>query len=269
MLPRSTGARLVKRAVEGPTRTSDPPSPRNHAHRTRREENVQGPMWVDTKCIDCDTCRWMAPEVFVSKGGASAVSLQPTKNSEARKAALQALMSCPTFSIHVDDADPGELAAARSSFPIPVPGTKNVYHLGHHDEKSYAAAPYLIRRPSGNVMIDVPRWSPALAQTLINRMGGVKYMFLTHRDDCGDHGRWAEALGAQRLIHEYETNASQGTYLVERKLSGEGPWSIDEGHDIQLLFTPGHTPGCVSLLYFPERHSSQEITLHGALVYSV
>lgn len=231
-----------------------PASVRNHAQRTRREENAPGPIWVDTECIDCDTCRWMAPTVFVSKGGASAVTCQPTKNSQPRAAALQALMSCPTFSIHVDDADPGELATARSSFPIPVHGTKNVYHLGHHDESSYGAAPYLIRRPSGNVMIDVPRWSPSLAQILKTEYGGVEYIFLTHRDDVGQHARWAEALGgAQRIIHEYEANSSQGTDMVERKLSGQGPWAIDEETDVQILFTPGHTKGCISLLYRPDK----------------
>ena len=38
---------------------------------------------------------------------------------------------------------------------------------------------------------------------------------------------------------------------VEWKLEGQGPWQIDD--DIELIFTPGHTRGCVSLLYKPEK----------------
>ena len=42
-------------------------------------------------------------------------------------------------------------------------------------------------------------------------MGGVKYMFLTHQDDVADHALWAKEFGAQRIIHESEANAEQGT----------------------------------------------------------
>jgi ferredoxin len=179
--------------------------------RQRRPENVPGPIFVDHTCIDCDTCRWMAPETFTAINGASATSHQPEHGSAERHAALQALMSCPTFSIHVEDASPGELAAARDSFPLAIPGTKNVYHLGHHSERTYGAAPFLITRPGlGNIMIDVPRWSPQLAQR-IQAVGGVKYIFLSHRDDVAGHDRWAAHLGAKRIIHELEANSRQGT----------------------------------------------------------
>jgi hypothetical protein len=30
----------------------------------RRPQNVNGDFYVDSSCIDCDTCRWMTPEVF-------------------------------------------------------------------------------------------------------------------------------------------------------------------------------------------------------------
>ena len=44
---------------------------------------------------DCDTCRWMAPGVFHEAGCMSAVHRQP-QDAEERRAALQALLSCPT-----------------------------------------------------------------------------------------------------------------------------------------------------------------------------
>ncbi len=29
----------------------------------RRPENIAGNFYVDSTCIDCDTCRWMSPAV--------------------------------------------------------------------------------------------------------------------------------------------------------------------------------------------------------------
>lgn len=45
-------------------------------------------------------------------------------------------------------------------------------------------------------------------------MGGVKYIFLTHRDDVAEHAKWAKALGAERIMHIKETNEKQGTEWV-------------------------------------------------------
>lgn len=36
-------------------------------------------------------------------------------------------------------------------------------------------------------------------------------MFLTHKDDVGDHDKWAAHLGATRILHSLECNARQGT----------------------------------------------------------
>ncbi|MQJ84158.1 ferredoxin, partial [Escherichia coli] len=41
--------------------------------RSRRPENVSGEFFVDHTCIDCDTCRWMAPEIFTRMNDMSAV----------------------------------------------------------------------------------------------------------------------------------------------------------------------------------------------------
>eukprot|EP00884_Botryococcus_braunii_P021475 jgi/Botrbrau1/8010/Bobra.384_2s0032.1 len=71
---------------------------RDPNNRNPRPENVEGSFYVDHTCIDCDTCRWMAPDVFGRVGDQSAVVAQPS-TSEGRVQALQALLSCPTFSI--------------------------------------------------------------------------------------------------------------------------------------------------------------------------
>ena len=61
----------------------------------RRPENVAGDFFVDETCIDCDTCRWMAPLTFDEAGDASRVFAQPGTPAEV-EAALQALVACPT-----------------------------------------------------------------------------------------------------------------------------------------------------------------------------
>lgn len=63
----------------------------------------------------------------------------------------------------------------------------------------------------GNLLVDVPRWTPLLAQRL-QQLGGVRWVFLTHRDDVSDHAAWAAHFPAcQRIIHAKEVNRRQGT----------------------------------------------------------
>jgi 4Fe-4S single cluster domain of Ferredoxin I len=121
----------------------------------------------------------MAPKVFTRVGPQSAVYAQPT-DAAGRIQALQALLSCPTSSIHARQRDAAELRAARDGLPLPVAGAPGVYSCGFRSIKGLACESYLLVRPSGNVLIDAPRFNPALAENL-QRLGGVTYMFLTHK----------------------------------------------------------------------------------------
>ena len=109
----------------------------------RRSQNVNGDFYVDTTCIDCDTCRWMTPEVFSRVDEQSAVYHQPTNEAQ-RLAALEALLACPTSSIGTVEK-PKDIKVAQQQFPILV--AENVYHCGYHSEKSYGAASYLNELP--------------------------------------------------------------------------------------------------------------------------
>jgi glyoxylase-like metal-dependent hydrolase (beta-lactamase superfamily II) len=41
---------------------------------------------------------------------------------------------------------------------------------------------------------------------------------------------------------------------AEIQLEGDGPWSLGDGEDdVEIIFTPGHTPGSISLLYKPAK----------------
>lgn len=57
----------------------------------RRSENISGDIYVDNTCIDCDTCRWMSPEIFHRNGEKSAVYHQP-KNDTERLEVMQAFI---------------------------------------------------------------------------------------------------------------------------------------------------------------------------------
>jgi ferredoxin len=66
-------------------------------------ENVPGPFYVDSTCIDCDVCRDLAPENFTRsfKRAYSYVSKQPETETE-RVACEEALSACPVEAIGND-----------------------------------------------------------------------------------------------------------------------------------------------------------------------
>ncbi|MDP8966503.1 MAG: MBL fold metallo-hydrolase [Cyanobacteriota bacterium] len=206
----------------------------------RRSQNVSGDFYVDSTCIDCDTCRWMVPEVFHSAGEQSAVYHQPANETE-RLRSLQALLACPTASIGTVEK-PQDIKDAQLSFPIPV--EDNVYHCGYHSEDSYAATSYLIQHPEGNILVDSPRFAPPLVKRL-EEMGGIRYMYLTHRDDVADHQKYAEHFGCKRILHQ--DDITRDTRDVEIQLTDTEPHQLMT--DVLIIPVPGHSKGHTVLLY--------------------
>ncbi|WP_019502769.1 MBL fold metallo-hydrolase [Pseudanabaena sp. PCC 6802] len=206
----------------------------------RRSQNVSGDLYVDSTCIDCDTCRWMAPEVFHRDGDRSAVFHQPQSEAERLKA-MQALLSCPTSSIGTVEK-PLDILTVQQSFPVHI--AENVYHCGFHSESSYGAASYFIQRPEGNILVDSPRYAPPLVQRL-ESMGGIRYMYLTHRDDVADHQKFHDRFGCDRILHQDEIGA--GTRNIEMPLMDTEPLQL--APDLLIITVPGHTKGHTVLLY--------------------
>lgn len=208
----------------------------------RRKENIEGSLFVDSTCIDCDTCRWMAPEIYSKISGMSAVVKQPETEKE-KLNALQALFACPTASIgYLKDFDQDKVLA---SFPILI--EDNVYHCGYHSPKSFGATSYFIKRKAGNILVDSPRFTKSLVKRL-EELGGIKYIFLSHKDDVADHEKFAEHFSASRIIHKKELcdSIKDAEILVDQSHS----FTIDETEDSPLIIpTPGHTEGHLSLLY--------------------
>jgi glyoxylase-like metal-dependent hydrolase (beta-lactamase superfamily II)/ferredoxin len=204
----------------------------------RLPTNVDGDFFVDSTCIDCGTCRWVAPATFDRSGSMSRVHSQPGDERHTRRA-LEALVSCPVGSIGTGHKH--DVRAVSGSFPRPFAGP--VHHCGFHAESSFGAAAWLLVREGGNVLVDSPRYSAVLADR-IEALGGVRWMFLTHRDDVADHERWAGRFSAERVLHEGDV--TDGTRAVERKLSGDDPVELAPG--LLVIPTPGHTRGSACLL---------------------
>jgi glyoxylase-like metal-dependent hydrolase (beta-lactamase superfamily II)/ferredoxin len=205
----------------------------------RLPENAPGALYVDSTCIDCDTCRRVAPEVFTQGRGHSYVVRQPRGAAEERRA-MMALVACPTSSIGTaPKADAREAAAA---FPEEIaPG---VSFCGYTSEHSFGAWSWLLERPEGNVLVDSPRAAgPLMAE--IERRGGLATMFLTHRDDVADHEAIHARFGCERILHERDVTRS--TAAIERRLAGEEPVSL--AADLLAIPTPGHTEGHAVLLW--------------------
>jgi len=201
--------------------------------------NVAGDFFVDDSCIDCGACRWMAPSVFDEARGLSRVFAQP-EGEAATQRALQALVACPTGSIGTTRHH--AMKPVLRSFPDPI--GEGVYHCGFHDEASFGAASYLVVRPEGNVLVDVPRFNRALVRR-IEALGGVDLMFLTHRDDVARHDRFAAHFACERVMHRRDRSGR--TADVERWITGDEPVAL--GEDLLVIPTPGHTRGSACLLY--------------------
>ena len=73
---------------------------------------------------------------------------------------------------------------------------------------------------------------------------GVRYLFLTHRDDVADAAKYAERFGAERIIHRLELSAQPD---AERAIDGFRP--VELAPEFLAIPTPGHTRGHCALLY--------------------
>ena len=204
-------------------------------------ENVDGPFFVDSTCIDCDTCRQLAPATFADQGQHSFVRLQPRDPAETR-AALRALLACPAGSIGTSDKQGAVQAVA--DFPLELaPG---VFYCGFNSPKSFGGNSYFVQHPAGNWLIDSPRFVEPLARRLA-QLGGIRQIFLTHRDDVADAAKWASRFGSARIIHRLELSSQPG---AERVLDDFDAVELAAG--FVAIPTPGHTRGHCVLLYRDE-----------------
>jgi len=202
--------------------------------------NIPGQFYVDISCIDCGTCYWMAPHTFQETSEQSIVFQQPQTDAD-QKRSYQALLSCPTNSIGVDHR-PEWSNEVLNSFPSLI--EQNVFHCGFHAESSYGAASYFIQDPRGNILIDSPRFLPHLVKSF-EKLGGIRYQYLTHKDDIADTDKYFEHFQSERIIHFDDTNSKTKNYEI--LLKGQDNFKVYD--DVIIIPVPGHTKGHTVLLY--------------------
>ena len=159
----------------------------------RHPDGADGDWFVDTACIDCDAARQVAPGLIVRNptDGNSLFTRQPDTPEEI-ELAWRAAMVCPTRSV-------GHVTLRRPDQPVfPHHLGDEVYRLGHNARSSFGAHSYFVRRSTGNLMFDAPRWTREVAEP-IEALGGLAHILLSHRDDVAGADRYAERFGARGL----------------------------------------------------------------------
>jgi glyoxylase-like metal-dependent hydrolase (beta-lactamase superfamily II)/ferredoxin len=204
--------------------------------RKRLDENVPGDVFVDATCIDCGACRWIAPRVFGDLEEYAYVQAQPADEAERLRAGVAAL-ACPVGAI-------GGAQTKAAAPLLPQVWTDGVRYLGYHSPDSFGAASWLVVRPGGNVMVDTPRFTRRVVDA-IAALGGIQTIFLTHRDDVGDHAKFAGRFGARRVLHA--DDVTRDTRDVELQVTGRQPVALAD--DLTVIPVPGHTKGSACLLY--------------------
>jgi glyoxylase-like metal-dependent hydrolase (beta-lactamase superfamily II)/ferredoxin len=204
----------------------------------RLPNNVPGDFFVDATCINCDTCRQLAPAVFGEAHDRSFVKGQPGNEQQERKA-TQALLACPTGSIGT--AGTNIAKQVMGDFPMLV--EQGVYYCGFNSPKSYGGNSYFIVHPDGNWLVDSPKFLPHLVKQF-HELGGIKNIFLTHRDDVADAEQFAQEFQAKRIIHRDDAAVQKDAEVLL-----EGTAAQAFGADFLIIPTPGHTRGHCVLLY--------------------
>lgn len=274
------------------------------------------------QCINCAACSNFAPRTFAReerKDQFHYVHQQPETVDEMEQARA-ALAACPVAAIRLETkaerqhrAAPGETVSwtdrdeevvqglrigggkndndKEPPFPRPFLGDmKNVYWMGHHNERSFGATPYMLKaKHQGKdvwIMVDTPRFSASSQRAVESLTGAGKapdYLFLTHVDDTADHQKWVDHYDGQlqRIFHAGDlgrhnwlgdlslekveillqpASAAPDQGLVAYSLDGEvlpEDWQekLSDDDELVILHTPGHSPGSITLYRRPSANA--------------
>ncbi|MGW3566247.1 MBL fold metallo-hydrolase [Streptomyces sp. NPDC000941] len=196
--------------------------------------------YVDDRCLNCNIARQYAPGLIGYQpsgdyGGSSTVLRQPANEEETRQLYMAA-HACPTRSVH---PPANEWAPDSDPYPMALDEDGIVLLCGHASAQTYGATSYLLRRPGGTaMMIDTPRWQPALARRYSQAVGKITDVLLTHLDHVAHGRKYADAFGARLWIHEGDLHSRPDADSVIR---GQDP--IEIGPGVIAHPFPGHTKG--------------------------
>jgi len=110
---------------------------------------------------------------------------------------------------------------------------------------------YFIVENESNILIDCPAWDDT-NQKFLHDLGGVRWLFLTHRGAIGKTREIQETFGCEVLVQEQEAYLLPGLRVI--KFQQE----FNLSNLAQATWTPGHSPGCSCLYY----------TGHGGVLFS-
>jgi len=257
-----TTTATASRATALQATTAASKAARRHTH------NAEGPLYVNDSCINCSACSMFAPSVFSREADDTThiVSKQPASDREIEQARA-AMVACPVAAIKVEkpplsgsttnnvsnnsnsiyQIHPKLQSKDERPFPRPVsPNLPGVYFVGHHNRKSFGAAPYLLSTTTmgsseekdddnddGNdkgsstqwILVDTPKYSKAAVEAVESLTGpdGPSSLVLTHVDDTADHNRWKNHYPhLKRIFHAGDL--------------GEHNWIGDETlEDVEIL----------------------------------
>jgi glyoxylase-like metal-dependent hydrolase (beta-lactamase superfamily II) len=90
-------------------------------------------------------------------------------------------------------------------------------------------------------MVDTPAATPRAIQA-VRAVGGLRYLFLSHRDEIGEIGELHPATGGAVIMHRSEADLVPcGVDLVF-----DTDFEVEPG--VTVIHTPGHSPGSSCLL---------------------
>lgn len=202
----------------------------------RNSQSAPGDWYIDTACIDCGASRHVAPELIVERNGKSVFARQPVSSDE-QLAAWRAVLVCPTASVR------SETKQARPHGAIfPQQMTDGVWRCGFNARASFGANSYFVKRETGNLLVDSPRYSAELVKWF-DEAGGIAHILLSHQDDVADADKYAKQFAARVWIHRDDSSAAP--YATDH-FEGAFPHNVAPG--MVAIPVPGHTRGSVAYL---------------------
>ena len=121
-----------------------------------------------------------------------------------------------------------------------------MWRCGFNARSSFGAHSYFVRRPSGNLLVDSPRYPTELVKWFEDA-GGIAHILLSHQDDVADAGKYAERFGARVWIHHDDSSAAPYRDRPPRRRVAR---TIVPG--LVAIPVPGHTRG--SVVYLLDDH---------------
>lgn len=206
----------------------------------KNRQNIEGDFFVDTRCIGCSVCKNINSNIFELENNLSYVKKQ-AKTKEEIEDTLLAIVSCPVSSIGTTKSKDLLKEYVKT---LPKKIEENIYFCSFTAKSSYGATAYFIKRGNGNILIDSPKFDKRLVEN-IEVLGGIKYIYLTHKDDIADFEKYKDYFNSKVIFHEDDFNKRINN--AEITLSGEDDFLLDD--DIRIIVQRGHTKGHTVLLY--------------------